>query len=278
MKRNPSTTRTTIPTRRCSPQASAPKAAMTTNGCGVCSTQRIASIIASSRSEIQSKTTTPLASSQSKARAAASPTGILFSVSQSTEVPGLHPGKNTSGGECAGGTGGAESPPPCPLEERASSHSERGLHGFRGIAAILRRHALDPADRHFGVLREPGHGRVARVFPVVEDRRHDLVFHSEAEPEVLEERAKVGALLREPRRGVGVDRCPAEIGAEPVVAAGEVAYVEIGVHRVGFPAEKHHRFVATVGAFDLGEHALFGAFGDVETAETEGVVVDHRLA
>ena len=91
----------------------------------------------------------------------------------------------------------------------------------------------------------------------------------------VEERADVGALLGVALGHVGAHLRAAEVGAEVVVAARKIGEVEVGVHRMGLPAEEHDRLVAARGARNLRQHPLLGALDDLEAPEPEGVVLDH---
>ena len=46
-------------------------------------------------------------------------------------------------------------------------------------------------------------------------------------------------------------------------------HVEVGVHRVRFPAKENNSFVAVHSAFNLGKHALFGAFNDFKAIKAK---------
>ena len=87
MKRNPSATSNGTFQPRCSHQASATKAPITTSSGGVCNTHRMPPISISSTQLSQSKTGSPASFSQSKNRLANLPMGILLSVSQSIPSP-----------------------------------------------------------------------------------------------------------------------------------------------------------------------------------------------
>ena len=106
---------------------------------------------------------------------------------------------------------------------------------------------------------------------VVEDGAHDLVFHGQRELEIVEQLADIRALAGIAGTDICIDRGAAEIRAEEVVTAGQVGHLEIGIHRMRLPAEEHDAFVALRRPGGLGEHALLGAFSNLETVETEGV-------
>src|SRR5687767_14858784 len=94
-----------------------------------------------------------------------------------------------------------------------SSGAERFLHRRLGIAALEGGHALEPAVEHIGILLQPVARRLVRLDLVVEDGAHDLVFHLQAELEVLEELADVRALIEIAGANVGVDSRAAEVRA-----------------------------------------------------------------
>src|SRR6056297_1354308 len=144
-------------------------------GCGVCSSHKNPSIIASSASDRASKKNAPLRSSQSNDVPAISPTGILLLVNHSMR------------GSCRVTEKGGPGPP----QSACQLLLKRGRHSRHGIATILGGHTVEPSCDGIRVCREPSGRRITRLFPIVQDRTHNLVFHGEREFEIVQQRADI---------------------------------------------------------------------------------------
>ena len=65
-----------------------------------------------------------------------------------------------------------------------------------------------------------------------------------------------------------------KFGPKRRIAAGEVAHVEVRVHRMRRPGQEHDRLPGPVGPFDLREHALLARLDELEATEAELVLLD----
>jgi hypothetical protein len=78
-----------------------------------------------------------------------------------------------------------------------------------------------------------------RLLAVVQDRAHDLVLHGQREFQVGRNLPTFGHSADKPARVLVATSAPPRVGAEPVVAARQIGHLEIGVHRMRFPAQEH---------------------------------------
>jgi hypothetical protein len=150
------------------------------------------------------------------------------------------------------------------------------LHRSQAIAAREGRHALEPAVQQARVLFDPGTGHVGGLL-LVHHADHQLVFHLGREGQVVDELAHVRAAGLVIGRHHRVDLGFAKVGAEDIVPPGEVLNLHLHVHRVRLPAQEDHGLLRADVALHLGQHAGFGGFNDLETLETELILVDHVL-
>ncbi len=154
------------------------------------------------------------------------------------------------------------------VEPEARADRRQGGLAVEGLDAV------EPVRPGLRIGLQPGVGGLLGGQPVEQDRAHHHVLGRQVEGQILEELVEVRALLAVAGAQVGEDLGPAVVRAEGVVAARQVAHLELGVHRVGLPAEEQDRFLALDGPLDLGEHALLARFDEIEAAQPVLVVLD----
>ena len=138
-----------------------------------------------------------------------------------------------------------------------SLQTQGSFDGRCSIATILRFHAIEPTHHHVWILLHPRGSCLRGILSIIQDRAHDLVFHGQREFQVFQQCTDIFALPDIALGDIGIDRRAPQIGAEKVVTTLELRHLEIGVHRMRFPAEEHDRF-ASLGRFcRLREHPGF---------------------
>ena len=112
-------------------------------------------------------------------------------------------------------------------------------------------------------------------FMPVQDRRHHFALAAQGELQIGEQAADVGAFGAVALAGHGINRRAAVIGAEQLIAAGEVFQVEAHVHGMRFPGQEHDGLLVAVGALHLRQHALFAGLDQFEAAQAELILLEH---
>src|SRR5450830_768029 len=170
-----------------------------------------------------------------------------------------------------------------PFAVRDDRETERRITLFTGQLqvgggrfAVEGGHAFEPALLVLRVVLEPLLGGLECVL-VIQQRLHHSALVGGGEGQVGQQLVDVGALLGVGRRGDAPHRGHAFVRAQGVFAAGEVGHCHVDVHRVRRPAEEHHGFLAAHRAVDGGEHAGFAGLHQLEFAQAELVLGDHRF-
>src|SRR5579872_3536977 len=216
------------------------------------------SMIVLKTSWMRSKTRAPCCVSQLTTVSTSLPKGNLCDVIQSSITSSL---TSTGRGPAVPG-----------LYERQSSRSSEAqalLHGVGAGLSVECGDAGEPLVENRRVLLQPLLRRRRRIHAVEEDRAHHLVFHLQLEDEVLEELADIRAVAGIAGARVGEDRGAAVVGAEDIIATGEIFHVEFRVHRMGFPAEEDDVLLGIHRALHLRQHALLARLDEVETLHPE---------
>ena len=164
-----------------------------------------------------------------------------------------------------------------PADEALEAPSAGAVRGPAQIAdgrAVRPRHAFEQRCQDLRVRAQPHRRRLLGRELAVEDAVHQVVLHRAGEREVAQEAADIGAFLQIALAYDRMDDRAAEVRAEGVVAAREIAHVVALVHRVRLPTEEHDGFAGVVGALDLRQHALFARLDQREATEPEAVRFD----